>query len=145
MKTTLSGMVVFENDLMRVGGKDHLAIFKQPHGLPRPRDLGTFEKDGITFVLANQLGVSFCDYEYLLKLGMSGWFWKFREGTTLPPGLILRPDPDPRKKGHYFLSPSRTMRLSEFRYLIESLTALGNRSDIKQKANQRDSLWQTQR
>jgi len=87
----------------------------------RPADVDIYERNGILMVRATGLGVSLSTLEYLQSLGMTGWVWKVPTSAALPTGLALRPDPNPRKQGHYFLCPASDMTMDKYKSLLSEL------------------------
>jgi hypothetical protein len=87
----------------------------------RSVDVNTFQQNGILMVRANGKGISVGTKEYLEKLQLSGWLWKIPTTTTIPADLLLNPDPDPTKQGHFFLCPNSDMTMDRYRALLSEL------------------------
>ena len=87
----------------------------------RPQDVDTYEHNGILIVRANGRGVSLGTQQYLEKLPLSGWLWKIPATVVMPQGLLLHPDPNPAKMGHFFLCPDSDMTMDKYRALLSEL------------------------
>jgi hypothetical protein len=86
-------------------------------GAFRPADIQTFDQNGVQMIVANNRGVSLYTDQELRKTTLTGWIWKFRADTSLPPGLKMVPDPD--KPGHYFVAPLSSMPVDLYKGLLE--------------------------
>jgi hypothetical protein len=109
-------LYLLDDDLYRLGNAtssrlDHV----------RSVDVDTYQQNGILMVRANGKGISVGTKEYLEKLHLSGWLWKIPTTTTLPAHLLLNPDLNPAKQGHFFLCPDSDMTMDRYRALLSEL------------------------
>ena len=87
----------------------------------RDKDIDMFDRNGITMVRANGIGISLYNEARLSTEHPTGWIWKIPQSTPMPFGLALKPDPKPGKKGHFFLCPTIDMSLDKYRSLLSDL------------------------
>lgn len=107
---------LLDEDLYRMGNStssrmDHV----------RNVDVDVYPINGILMVRANGRGISLGTLEYLQKLQFEGWLWKIPATAPLATGLLLRPDPNPAKQGHFFLCPASDMSMDKYRALLSEL------------------------
>ena len=109
-------LYLLDDDLYRLGNATSSRLDNV-----RSVDVDTYQQNGILMVRANGKGISVGTKEYLEKLHLSGWLWKIPTTTTLPADLLLNPDPNPAKQGHFFLCPDSDMTMDRYRALLSEL------------------------
>ncbi|MCH9691015.1 MAG: hypothetical protein K0U59_02945 [Gammaproteobacteria bacterium] len=97
----------------------------------RLNELSMYEMNGIKHVRADGRGISLFNKEGLDAIALSGWVWEIDQGAQFPPGLKLIRDNQPL--GHYTLTPTHNMLLSEYVSLLEKV-ALRCKKLFKKKA-----------
>jgi hypothetical protein len=76
-------------------------------------------------ILANGLGVSVYNEKEIALAPLTGWAWKVKKGTNLPPHLRLVPDPD--KNGHYLVAPTQMMPVDQYKGLLSGLVVFSEK------------------
>jgi hypothetical protein len=116
MTSTPPYLYLLAEDLYRLGNAEKPRLENV-----RAQDIQTYERNGLMMVRANGRGVSIGTEQYLSALNVTGWLWKIPAKTTLPQGLVIVPDPDPRKTGHFLLCPMSDMTMDKYKYLLSEL------------------------
>lgn len=80
-------------------------------------DVDLYELNGIVMVRANNRGVSLYTLKGVEDVGLTGWAWRIRQGTALPPELKLHND----KPEHYMICPISEMPLAKFVGLLQQM------------------------
>ncbi len=109
-------LYLLADDLYRVGNSEKPRLENV-----RPNDIQTYERNGLQMVRANGRGISLGTEQYLSALNVTGWLWKIPAKTALPLGLVIVPDPDPRKGGHFLLCPNSDMTMDKYKGLLSEL------------------------
>ncbi len=116
MATPPQFLYLFAEDLYRLG---NATSPKLNH--VRPRDVDTYEINGILMVRANGKGISLFNLSELQRRqsSLSGWIWKIPQRAVPPSGLALCPDP--ATAGHFFLCPVSAITMDRYRALLSEL------------------------
>ena len=120
---TAQYLYFLDEDLYRIGNAGSSRLDNV-----RPADVDTFQRNTILMVRSNGKGISVGTLEYLQQLRLAGWLWKFAAKTPLTNDLVLRPDPNPRKHGHFFLCPGYDMSMNKYRGLLSEFALLCERT-----------------
>ncbi len=115
MTTTLPSDIPFlyfsQDDLYRLG---NAASSRLDH--VRPKDVNTYERNGIEMVIADGIGISL-----YTELGVptlkGGWLWKLPRGLQLPNGLALHNN----HGAHYMICPARDMSMDGYKALLNEI------------------------
>lgn len=100
-------------DLFRLGNASNPRLTH----VRRPKDIDTFEVNGITVAVANGKGLSLATKDRLDRSPSGGWVWRIPKGTPMPLGLKLLND----RPGHYSVCPTNNMPLDEYIGLLSKL------------------------
>ncbi len=84
-----------------------------------PKDITAIDQTGILMVRAGNKGISLFNKKDIKRVQLGGWVWEIKKGTRLPAGLMYIND----HGGHYCIAPTRSMRLSEYKSLLSTLTS----------------------
>ena len=80
-------------------------------------DVDLYDQNGVLMILANNRGVSLWTLEGVKIAQLTGWAWRIRKNTPLPPKLKLHND----QPEHYVICPTESMPLSTYIGLLETL------------------------
>ena len=94
----------------------------------RPRDVDTYDHNGIAMVRSNGKGISLITETRLLRLPRgSGYAWKIPAHFPMPSGLALKADmkdvPLGGQSEHYLLCPERDMVFTEYTFLLSKFAS----------------------
>jgi hypothetical protein len=112
--TASESLYLSPEDLYRIGNSSSPLLTKV-----RESEIDLTDMNGIRVVVANGRGVSLYNEQGLAEAPLTGWVWKIRARSPLPPGLKLVKTATP--PGHYHLCPSFNMTLHEYIGLLESV------------------------
>lgn len=103
---------LFPEDVYRMGNSTTHRM-----GVVRADEITTTAIEGVTVVVANNLGVSVWTKEGIVEKGLTGYAWLIRAGVNLPFGLKLVSD----QPGHYMLVPVQNIPLDAYKGLLEQM------------------------
>jgi hypothetical protein len=95
-------LYLLDEDLHRLGD----ATTSKLDNVRMPKDVDTYERNGILSVVSNGRGISLATEERLRSMPGGSWVWKPPANFPIPPGLALNADKDRLQPGqppnHYF-------------------------------------------
>jgi hypothetical protein len=103
---------IFPEDLFRAGNSTEPRLTHI-----RADDINLDDVNGVPTVRLNNKGVSVFSLSEIKSGSASGWAWKIKKGTQLPPSVKLHND----FPGHYMICPTKSMSLSQYKGILEEM------------------------